>query len=124
MVRCIFLSRSRSKPGIQAESPRNSIICIQQIIKEEASNVDPSLVIVLCLNQGNATGLLTLLASQLKIGALIGLNVWMPFKAQIGKIPEMVLGQYRRIAPGSSGRSLALVLLLLQRKSKAFRVLD
>ena len=69
---------------LQIEGLRDSIRFLNELIEEEAALVGcSSRVILLGISQGCATGLLTFLAGKLRLGAFVGLNEWMPFKAQI-----------------------------------------
>jgi len=101
------LTHPSKREELQVEGLRDSINFIRRSIIEEADIVTTDRVIMLGLSQGSATGrcclearvlvtisyadsehrtgLFTLLASQMKIGAYIGLNGWIPFKTQIQK---------------------------------------
>lgn len=77
------LTDPSQREDLQIEGLRDSIAFLREVIREETKAVPLKNVMLLGLSQGSATGLLTLLACQLQIGAFIGLNGWMPFKLQI-----------------------------------------
>ena len=83
-----FDIRSLTDPAmeenLQVEGLRDSISFLSKVIGEETALVgSSSRVILLGLSQGCATGLLTLRAGNLRLGAFMGLSGWMPFKTQI-----------------------------------------
>ena len=82
------LTDPSKREELQVEGLRDSINFIQDIIKAEAKLVDPKRLILPGLSQGCATGVLTLLGSQGKIGAFIGCIGRMPFAAHIEDLIE------------------------------------
>ncbi len=101
------LTHPSKREELQVEGLRDSINFIRRSIIEEADIVTTDHVTMLGLSLGSAigrcclearvlvtisyadsehrTGLFTLLASQMKIGAYVGLNGWIPFETQIEK---------------------------------------
>ena len=81
------LTDPAKREELQVEGLRESVRYLHRLIAEEIEYVkDSSRIILLGLSQGCATGLLTLLAGNMRLGALTGLNGWIPFRAQIEEI--------------------------------------
>ena len=77
------LTNPSDREELQKEGVKDSINFLQNIIYKESRKVGERNIILLGLSQGNAIGLLTLLASQLTLGAYVGLSGWLPASARI-----------------------------------------
>ena len=83
------LTDPSKREELQVEGLRDSIAFLQEVIKKEAAIVRcAGRVVLLGLSQGCATGLMTLLAGYMKLGAFVGLNGWMPFSAKLKDATE------------------------------------
>lgn len=69
-------------PGLQ-----ESIRQILEIIQEEAKVIHLERIILGGISQGCATALLTLLSSEIEVGAFIGWCSWLPFQKRIKCLP-------------------------------------
>ena len=102
------LTNPAEREELQIEGLHDSVEFLLKILNNEAKIVGPDRVILLGLSQGCAIGMglstrgkgthtnhcgcigiITLLASRLRIGGYVGLSGWMPFKAQIEECYEM-----------------------------------
>lgn len=77
------LTDPAKREDLQVEGVRDSIDFLRKVVEDEAKHVTHRQLILLGISQGSATGLLTLLAGEFKLGAYVGLSGWMPFRARI-----------------------------------------
>ncbi|KAL6721133.1 hypothetical protein ACLMJK_000233 [Lecanora helva] len=78
------LTDPSSREDLQIKGLRDSLNFLQQIIEKEATFVgSASRVVLLGLSQGCETALMTMLAGNLRLGAFVGLNGWMPFREKL-----------------------------------------
>ena len=86
---------------LQIEGLRDSINHLTDIIKAEARAVGHDHILLLGISQGYATGILTLLACQQKLGAFVGISGWMPFRDQIERIAAQEIGSHDQSPSGN-----------------------
>ncbi|KAL8769578.1 MAG: hypothetical protein Q9209_004510 [Squamulea sp. 1 TL-2023] len=80
---------------LQVEGLRDSIKYVLALIEEEISFTKPEKIILLGTSQGCATAVHALLAGNYRLGGLVGLCGWMPFRKQIEEHIE--LGRERKV---------------------------
>jgi len=74
------------KPELMLEGLRESIADLLDVIRKEAKEVPLESIILGGISQGCATAIMTLLASNLRIGGVIGLCGWLPLQEDIANI--------------------------------------
>ncbi|KAL8639279.1 MAG: hypothetical protein Q9228_003672 [Teloschistes exilis] len=77
------LTDPAAREELQTKGLHDSVRFLLKVLNDEADIIGQELVFLLGISQGCATGLMTLLAGDLKLGGFIGLNGWLPFRAQI-----------------------------------------
>lgn len=78
---------------IHVEGQKSSIQHICNIIEEEAERIHPSRIILFGISQGYAAGLYAPLASKYRLGGLVGLSGWLPFRRQLEQEAEIVAAE-------------------------------
>ena len=87
------LTDPSAREELQVEGLRESVGFLLKTIHDEIEllNGDASRLFIMGISQGYATGLIAMLAGQVKLGGFIGLSGWMPFRAQIEEIGKKEL---------------------------------
>ncbi|CAM6002970.1 unnamed protein product [Sphagnum balticum] len=71
---------------IQTEGMKESVSCINDIIKNEATIVPHDRIILGGISQGCATALYALMVGGIRLGGFIGLSSWMDFEEHLRKL--------------------------------------
>lgn len=84
------LTDPSAREELQVEGLRESVGFLLKTIHDEIEllNGDATRLFIMGISQGYATGLIAMLAGQVKLGGFIGLSGWMPFRAQIEEIEK------------------------------------
>ncbi|KAK5119875.1 hypothetical protein LTR85_007201 [Meristemomyces frigidus] len=82
------LSNPSQREELQVQGLRESIEQIHEVLKQEASVIGASKVVLAGISQGCATGLHALLSFDQALGGFIGTCGWCPFKTQLDQAAD------------------------------------
>jgi lysophospholipase-2 len=92
------------KAEIQKGGLKESIMEIAAVVREEATIIPATHIILAGISQGCATAILVLLLGGTRLGGFVGLSSWLPFQSEISEIMNEI--------PTSTGRLQGLSELI------------